>query len=127
MRWDSAAIFALFAFAAAIGCGGSGHDNVTTTTQTSFPQGLLPVPFDEAPDGSSRSNGSGDVTLRLDGDLFAVDASTAVVTKVSHTTGVVSDFATAVGDGSALMSITGGFGADTRLFAGAHNGKVWTI
>src|SRR5262249_49020144 len=101
MRFGSRAITALLALACgALACGsGGGGDTVTITTRSVFPQGFLPVRL-------ANSSGSGDVVLRPDGDLYAVDAQSADVTSVSRKDGSVTTFANDVGGaGNALFSI----------------------
>ncbi len=123
MRWGPRAITALSALAYAVGaaCGGGGSSTVTITALGSgFPQGFLPVllPLPLA-------GGSGDVTFRADGDLYAV-AGKRDVTVVSRSDGHVSTFASNVGGGSTeLRSVV--VGPDGRLFAGDDDGMIWAI
>ena len=121
MRWGPKAITALLALACAWGaaCGGGGHGATTISTLSSFPQGLLPL---------LAGTGRGDVTIRIEGDLYFVDGQTSTVTVVSHTTGESTAFASNVGGASnVLRSITVGFGDDEHLFVGDDAGRIWAI
>src|SRR5262249_51763870 len=115
------AITALLALACAAGVACSakhGHSTTTIVTRSSFPQGLLPV---------LTGSGRGDVSLMIEGDLFAVDAVNPTVTAVSHTSADISVYSQNVGDGRPLDSITVGPGDDGRLFVGDDRGKIWVI
>ncbi len=122
MRWRPRAFTAPFALACACGlaCGGGGGDNTIVTTTPAFPQAFLPPVL---PGGSG---GSGDVTIRVEGDLFAV-TGTSDVTRVSRVDGSVTTFAVGGAANPALLSIFPGFGTDPRLFAGDDAGRIWEI
>ena len=118
MRWGPKAITALLALACTWGaaCGGGGHHDATpTTTRSSFPQGFLPV---------LAGTGRGDVTMRVEGDLFAVDGSDELIV-VSHADGSVVFHDVDDTEDPALLSITPG--DDGRLFAGDDAGRIWAI
>jgi hypothetical protein len=119
MRGRSGVITTLLtACAAAVACGGGGHhNNPTVVTQTSFPQGFLPALM---------GTGRGDVALRLDGPLFAVQGSDDVIV-VSNVDGSVATHDVDDTQNPALISITAGFGADGRWFAGDTVGRIWEI
>jgi sugar lactone lactonase YvrE len=117
MRWGPKAITALLALACAWGAacgGGGGHDTVTVTTQTAFPQGFLPVLLDGA-------TGRGDVAFRGQGELFAV-AGTVDLWAVSGMNGAVTKHEN-LGAGT-LLSITDN---DGRLYVGNAAGEIWRI
>jgi sugar lactone lactonase YvrE len=119
MRARSIAVAALCASALAWGaaCSGKGHhDETTIITRNSFPQGFLPALLGGA-------SGRGDVALRPEGDLFAVDGGSDVIS-VSRQNGETNpSFAHA--SGANLLSIVPA--DDGRLFAGDDQGRIWVI
>jgi DNA-binding beta-propeller fold protein YncE len=131
MRWRMMRLTALLglAGAVAVACGSSGGgDKTTITTRVAFPQGFFPVLLQGAlsdPCQSGVVRTAGDVTMRNEGDMFAV-AQTSDVYALSRTDGSCRVFASAP-IGTRLLSIILGSGDDNRLFAGDDVGQIWVI